>query len=222
MRVKVCGITRREDVQLAIELGASAIGFIFWPGSPRVIDRDRAKAIVDGLPPFVTPVGVFVDQPQQYVKETATIVGLGAVQLHGSETAEYCRGIRGRVIRAIGLGGSTDPLSVEAWPADITLLLDAHDPEKHGGTGQTVNWTVAARVAATRRTILSGGLRPDNVGTAIDAVRPYAVDVSSGIEAGPGIKDPERLRAFFQAVEAAEATWRPGSTAARASRAAKP
>ena len=164
------------------------------------MDRDRARAIVDVLPPFVTPVGVFVDQPQQYVAETAKMVGLGAVQLHGGETPVYCRGIRGRVIRAIGLADSTDPQSVEAWPADITLLIDAHDPERHGGTGRTVNWTVAARVAATRRTILSGGLRPENVGAAVDAVQPYAVDVSSGIEVRPGIKDPERMRAFFRAI----------------------
>jgi len=205
MRVKVCGITRREDAQLAVELGASAIGFIFWTGSPRCIDRDRAKAIVDELPLFVTPVGVFVDQPQEYVEETATVVGLGAVQLHGSETPAYCLGIRGRVIRAIGLTDSTDPASIQAWPADVTLLLDAHDREKHGGTGQTVNWPLAARVAAMRRTILSGGLRPENVRAAVDAVRPYAVDVSSGIEVRLGVKDPERMHAFFQAIERVKA-----------------
>jgi phosphoribosylanthranilate isomerase len=105
-------------------------------------------------------------------------------------------------VRAIGLTPMTDLASLRAWPASITLLLDAHDPEKHGGTGRTVNWALATRVAAMRRTILSGGLRPDNVGAAVDAVRPYAIDVSSGVEARPGVKDPERMRAFFHAVDA--------------------
>lgn len=202
MRVKVCGITRREDAELAVDLGAAAIGFVFWPESPRFIGLDRAKAIVESLPVFVTPVGVFVDQAREFVEETAAMVGLGAVQLHGSETVAYCRGIRGQVIRAIGLTETSDPTSVEAWPSDITLLLDAHDPERHGGTGRTVDWTFAARVSSMRRTILSGGLRPDNVAAALDIVRPYAIDVSSGVESRPGVKDPERMRALFQAVEA--------------------
>lgn len=202
MRVKVCGITRREDAELAVDLGAAAIGLVFWPESPRFIGPDRAKAIVDTLPAFVTAVGVFVDQPRVLVEETAAMVGLGAVQLHGSETVAFCRGIRGPIIRAIGLAGTSDSMSVQAWPAEITLLLDAHDPHQHGGTGRTVNWALAARIAAMRRTILSGGLRPDNVGAALDAVRPYAIDVSSGVEARLGVKDPARMRAFFQAVEA--------------------
>jgi phosphoribosylanthranilate isomerase len=202
MRIKVCGITRLEDAQLAVELGASAIGFILWPESPRFIDAARAKTIIEALPPFVTPVGVFVDQPRQQVNDIAMQIGLGAVQLHGNETPEYCGCIRHRVVRAIGLTPMTDLASLRAWPASITLLLDAHDPEKHGGTGRTVNWALATRVAAMRRTILSGGLRPDNVGAAVDAVRPYAIDVSSGVEARPGVKDPERMRAFFHAVDA--------------------
>ena len=227
MRVKVCGITRREDAELAVDLGAAAIGLVFWPGSPRFIGPDRAKAIVDTLPPFVTAVGVFVDQPGEFVEETAAMAGLGAVQLHGSETVAYCRGLvtklrlkspsdalvsqdgepslLGPVIRAIGLAETLDSMSVHAWPAGITLLLDAHDPSQHGGTGRTVNWALAARIAAMRRTILSGGLRPDNVAAALDAVRPYAIDVSSGVEARPGVKDHDRMRAFFHAVEKASA-----------------
>ena len=205
MRVKVCGITRREDAELAVDLGAAAIGLVFWPGSPRCIGSDRAKEIVDSLPAFVTPVGVFVDQPREFVEEIAAMVGLGAVQLHGSETVAYCRGIRGPIIRAIALAETTDPMSVNAWPPDVTVLLDAHDPERHGGTGRTVDWTAAARVAAMRRAILSGGLRADNVAAALDLVRPYAIDVSSGVESRPGVKDSGRMRAFFQAVETARA-----------------
>lgn len=202
MRVKICGITRLEDAQLAVELGASAVGFVLWPGSPRFIDPQRAQSIVRALPPFVMPVGVFVDQPQEYVNDVAALVGLGVAQLHGHETPEYCQGIRQRVIRAIGVQDTLDPLTLTKWPAGITLLLDAHDDEKHGGTGRTVNWTVAGRIAAMRPTILAGGLHPENVGAAVDAVHPYAVDVSSGVEAQPGVKDPRRLRAFFRAIEA--------------------
>lgn len=206
MRIKICGMTRLEDAQLAVDLGAAAIGFVFWAGSPRVVEPERAAAIVRMLPPFVTPVGVFVDEPESRVEEVAARVGLGAVQLHGNETPAYCRRLRHRVIRAIGLQDTLTLESLAVWPPAVTLLVDAHDPERHGGTGRTVNWAVAARIAAVRSTILSGGLRPENVGAAIAAVRPYAIDVSSGIEARPGVKDPLRMRAFFEAVEAASVT----------------
>ena len=205
MRVKICGITRLEDAQLAVDLGASALGFVFWPGSPRFIEPAQARSIVRSLPPFVTPVGVFVDQSQEHVNAVASLVGFGAVQLHGHETPAYCEGIRQPVIRAIGIEDTMDPLAVTNWPAGITLLLDARDDEKHGGTGRIVNWTLAGRIAAMRPTILAGGLQSDNVGAAVDAVRPYAVDVSSGVEARPGVKDPRRMRAFFQAIEAVRA-----------------
>lgn len=205
MRVKICGITRLEDAQLAVDLGASALGFVFWPGSPRFIEPAQARSIVRSLPPFVTPVGVFVDQSQEHVNAVASLVGFGAVQLHGHETPAYCEGIRQPVIRAIGIEDTMDPLAVTNWPAGITLLLDARDDEKHGGTGRIVNWTLAGRIAAMRPSILAGGLQSDNVGAAVDAVRPYAVDVSSGVEARPGVKDPRRMRAFFQAIEAVRA-----------------
>jgi phosphoribosylanthranilate isomerase len=205
VRVKVCGITRLEDACVAADLGACAIGFIFWPASPRFIDAERARLIVRALPPFVTPVGVFVDQPQDDVNALAETVGLAAVQLHGNETPAYCDGINRRVIRAIGLSEKMDVRLIDEWPSSVTLLLDAYDPEKRGGTGRAVDWTVAADVASVRPTILSGGLRPENVCAAITTVRPYAIDVSSGVEARPGVKDPERLRAFFEAVAEAKA-----------------
>jgi phosphoribosylanthranilate isomerase len=202
VRVKVCGITRLEDADVAADLGAFAIGFVFWPKSPRFVDAERAKSIVRALPPFVTPVGVFVDQPLDEVNHVADTVGLGAVQLHGHETPEYCDRVGRRVIRAIGLVETMDAGLAEEWPRSVTLLLDAYDPEKRGGTGRAVDWTVAAAVASKRPTILSGGLRPENVGAAITTVRPYAIDVSSGVEVRPGVKDPDRLRAFFEAVAA--------------------
>ena len=206
MRVKICGLTRLEDAELAVDLGAAAIGFVFWAGSPRVVEPDRAAAIVRMLPPFVTAVGVFVDQTEERVEEVAAHVGLGAVQLHGNETPAYCRRLRHRVIRAIGLQDTLTLESLAVWPPAVTLLVDAHDPERRGGTGRTVNWELAARIASARPTILAGGLRPENVGKAIAAVRPYAIDVSSGVEARPGVKDPARMRAFFEAVEAKDVT----------------
>jgi phosphoribosylanthranilate isomerase len=197
--VKVCGITRLEDAERAAELGASALGFVFWTGSPRFIDPSRARAIVRALPPFVTPVGVFVDQPAEFVEEVASLVRLGGVQLHGNESVEYCTRMTTRVIKAVGLK-ERDTASVTVYPSDVVILLDADDPVRRGGTGRTVDWDAARRIAASRRTILSGGLRPENVLAAIEAVRPYGVDVSSGVESSPGVKDRVRLEQFFAAV----------------------
>lgn len=201
---KICGVTRSEDAELAADLGASAIGFIFWPDSPRFVDPFRARAIVASLPPFVTPVGVFVDQPMEHVEGVASLVRLGAVQLHGRESADDCRRLKHRVIKGMGLTDGA-PALVRVFPSHVMILLDAHDPERHGGTGRTIDWAAARRIAATRRVLLSGGLTPENVTTAIDLVRPYGVDVSSGVESRPGVKDPSRLREFFAAVRASAA-----------------
>jgi phosphoribosylanthranilate isomerase len=201
MRVKVCGITRLEDARLAVELGAAAIGFVFWAGSPRFIEPERACAITAELPSLVTPVGVFVNETGTRIGTVAALVGLGAVQLHGDETPAFARALPHRVIRAVGLRDAGDVVSIGVWPPAVTLLVDAHDPDRRGGTGRTVDWTLAARIASARPTILSGGLRAENVESAIEAVRPFAVDVASGVEAAPGIKDPARMRAFFRAVD---------------------
>ena len=163
MLVKICGITRLEDAEAAVAAGAGAIGFVFWPESPRFIDPYRARAIGRALPPFVTAVGVFVNQPVEYVNGVASLVRLGAVQLHGDETPAYAAedldaGDQG------GAGRCGDAGRIAAWPADTTLLLDAHDPVRRGGTGRTVDWAAAAALAARRRMLLAGGLTPDNVG----------------------------------------------------------
>jgi phosphoribosylanthranilate isomerase len=202
-RIKVCGITRLEDARVACRLGASAVGFVFWPKSPRYIDPARARAIADDLEPFVTPVGVFVDQPKAYVEDVAAAVGLGAVQLHGAETAEYIAGLGRRVIKSVGLEAGLDPAVVDALPPGVVVLLDVHDPVRRGGTGRTVDWKLARAVAARRQSVLAGGLRPENVGLAIARVGPHAVDVSSGVESSPGVKDAGRMRAFFEAVRGA-------------------
>ena len=203
-RVKICGIRRHEDALLAAELGAAAIGFVFWPASPRFIDPYRARPIVRALPPFVTTVGVFVDQPVEYVLGVAGLLNLGAIQLHGGETVDEYARESFRVIKAVPVDQQFSPSALDALPADVTALLDTHDPVKRGGTGRTIDWTRAAAAARQRRTILSGGLNPDNAAEAIRIVRPYALDVSSGVESAPGIKDPARLRALFDTVESLE------------------
>jgi phosphoribosylanthranilate isomerase len=199
VHVKVCGITRLEDARRAVDLGASAIGIVFWPESPRFVDPYTARAIVRALPPFVTAVGVFVNQPREFVEGVASLARLGAVQLHGEESAAYCTDLRDRVIKAVRVGPDLIG-SVSAYPQEIVMLVDADDPARRGGTGRTVDWGAAGALAAIRPTILSGGLKPENVEAAIRFVRPFGVDVSSGVESAPGIKDRSRLEAFFAAV----------------------
>ena len=196
MLVKICGITRAEDAAAAVEAGAGAIGFVFWPKSPRFVDPHRARTIAAMLPPFVTAVGVFVNQPLDYVNGVASLVRLGAVQLHGDETHGFAAAVSRPVIKAVSVGG----VDVRAWPSRIRLLLDVHDPMARGGTGRTIDWTAAADLAAQREIVLAGGLTPDNVADAVALVRPFGIDVSSGVERAPGIKDHQRLRALFEAV----------------------
>ena len=196
MLVKICGITRADDASAAVASGAGALGFVFWPESPRFIDPHRARAIVATLPPFVTSVGVFVNQPADYVTGVASLVRLGAVQLHGDEAVDYAAGISTPVIKAVTVANP----QLSTWPARVTLLLDVHDPEKRGGTGRTVDWTAAAAIAAQRRILLAGGLTPENVADAVARVRPFGIDVSSGVERSPGVKDHQRLRALFEAL----------------------
>ena len=200
MFVKICGVTRHEDAAVAVECGAQAIGFVFWPGSPRAIDPLRARTIVRGLPPFVTPVGVFVNQPIEYVRQIATLVGLGVVQLHGDESVGYAAALERPVLKAMTVDVAGGP-AAEEWPTATTMiLLDAHDPVRRGGTGRTIDWRGAAAVASRRRIMLAGGLNPDNVADAISAVQPFGIDVSSGVEQAPGVKDPGRLRSLFEAI----------------------
>ena len=199
MLVKICGITRADDALAAAAAGAGAIGLVFWPGSPRFVDPFRARTIVRALPPFITVVGVFVNQPLEYVNGVASLVRLGAAQLHGDETAGFASAITVPIIKAIPLGAADEARAAE-WPAATTLLLDVHDPVKRGGTGRTIDWTAAAAVAARRTVLLAGGLTPENVADAVARVRPFGIDVSSGVERAPGIKDHQRLRALFKAL----------------------
>ena len=199
IRVKICGITRPEDAELAAALGASAVGMVFWPNSPRQVDAVRAKEIVAALPPLVSAVGVFVNQTGD-LRELAASVGLDAVQLHGDEPPESYRELPIRTIKAIGVTGPASVARAAAVPRRTTVLLDAHDPVRRGGTGERLDWSVAAVIARARPVILSGGLNPGNVTLAIDTVRPAAIDVSSGVESAPGRKDPDKLRALFDVI----------------------
>jgi len=204
-RIKVCGITRLDDALRAVELGVDALGFVFWPGSPRRVSLRQAAEIAAALPPLVAAVGVFVDQPLDEIRTIASAVGLSAIQLHGDEAPGTWTRVPGRCIKAIGVGAGFDPAAVRAWPLAVLPLLDAHDPARRGGTGRIVGWDIAAELARARRIILAGGLGASNIRDAIARVRPFAVDVSSGVEREPGIKDPERLRAFIEGVAAADA-----------------
>jgi phosphoribosylanthranilate isomerase len=196
--VKICGITRREDAELAASLGASYVGFVLWEGSPRAATLDVVRDIAPSLPKGVTPVGVFVEPTIDQVKAAAD-AGIQMAQIH-SEAPTFLRGLTIPVVRAVHL--AIDRVDgVEPDIADEMVLLDAHDPVKRGGTGKTVDWRRAALIARSRRVILAGGLTPSNVRQAIDEVKPFAVDVASGVESSPGIKDHRLLRAFITAAK---------------------
>jgi phosphoribosylanthranilate isomerase len=207
--VKICGITRRQDAELAAGLGASAVGLVFWPGSPRCVDPATAKTIVAAVPDRVAKVGVFVDETADRIVRIMDEVGLDIAQLHGRESAAFCREVLDRVkkgsgamsdrnvIKAVAAGNGVD---VNDFDPDLLVLVDAYDPARPGGTGKTANWDAARDIAARRRTILAGGLNAANIKLAIRSVRPYGIDVSSGVESSPGLKDPSRLRSFFEAL----------------------
>lgn len=198
IRVKICGLTRVEDAALAIDLGADAIGFIFWPRSPRAIVPDRAASISRELPPFVTRVGVFVDASPDDVRATVETAGLDAVQLHGDENVDDHHDTGARVIRVVSLLDKHDVLKAASLPAHVMPLVDTADPVLRGGTGRVGNWDRAAVLAGQRPIILAGGLTAENVADAIRHVQPWGIDVSSGVEAAPGVKDANRMRALFE------------------------
>jgi len=201
IRVKICGITSPEDATLAVELGAHLIGLVFWPQSPRFVARLRAWEIVSALPAGVDAVGVFVNQTEEAV-DIAHEVGLRAIQLHGDETPESYRGLASSangvsVIKAVAVRDESSVRQALDVPEGTQVLLDAHDVVKRGGTGRTIDWSLASAIARQRAVILSGGLNADNVIEAIEAVRPAGIDVSSGVESSPGQKDPAKLRELF-------------------------
>jgi phosphoribosylanthranilate isomerase len=202
VRVKICGITKLEDAKLAVELGAYAIGLNFYSQSPRSITPAAAAELIDRLPPLVSTVGVFVNWEAEPVVALCRALHLSTAQLHGDESPALVDSITEhvQVIKALRIGqGTTSPLYAK-YRSAAGFLLDGAPPGQFGGTGTTANWHLARTVAQSHRVILAGGLSPENVGEAIRVVRPYAVDVASGVEARPGRKDPAKLRALFDAV----------------------
>jgi len=199
--VKICGLTSEEDALFAVAMGADAVGFMFAAGSSRLIAVNQARDIARRLPPEVMTVGVFRDEAPQRVVEMVNTAGLHAVQLHGHETPAEGEWIRKRVQFLIQAFSAGDRMldRVSEYTAADAIMIDSG-----GGTGQVFDWVLAERLPLDRRVILAGGLTPENVGEAIARVRPFAVDVASGTELSPGVKDPDRLVAFSDAVRAAD------------------
>lgn len=195
-RVKICGITRPEDATAAVAAGADAIGLVFYPPSPRYVAIDQAAKIAAALPPFVTTVGLFVNADSETIAEVVREVGIDLIQFHGNECAGYCAGHGRPWIRALRMRDDMDlPQAAETFAAARGLLLDAYRPGVPGGTGETFDWSrIPAGLA--QRIILAGGLHPENVADAVRQARPYAVDVSGGVERSPGIKDADKIKRF--------------------------
>ncbi len=206
-RAKICGITSLEDAELALEVGAWAVGLILWPGSARRCDPAIALRISRALRRRAEVAGVFVNAPLADVTELADALGLTIVQLHGDEGPAFCgevaRRTGAKVMKAARVRSGADIAALAAFHTDLHLL-DAHRPGLRGGTGETFDWELVAARRSTIPLVLSGGLTPENVGAAIAATHPFAVDTASGTEASPGVKDPERVRAFARAVAAAD------------------
>lgn len=196
MLVKICGITRVTDALHAVEQGATAIGFVLWPRSPRGITADRVARISVELPSHVMRVGVFVNESVESIRSIAERAHLTAIQLHGDEPPAYAEALEWPVFRAVSVTDLND--ASQAWAPEIPLLVDNIDPVRRGGTGAVIDWSQAAAVAQTRRVVLAGGLTADNVASAIRAVRPFGVDVSSGVEASPGVKDLDKVTQFIE------------------------
>jgi phosphoribosylanthranilate isomerase len=215
MRVKVCGNTALDTALVAVDAGADALGFIMAPGTPRSLTPERARAIVRSLPADVDTVGVFVDRPVEEVADVAATVGFTIVQLHGVETWAQAGRLDMPVIKGVRLAAAADAAAVD-WPPGSILLADSHDPGLPGGTGRAFPWHWAADLALRYRLVVSGGLSAENVGAAIQAVRPWGVDASSRLESSPGVKDPARVRAYVAAARRAEAELVAGGAAAAA------
>lgn len=202
VKVKICGITNEEDARVAVEAGADALGFIMYRKSPRFVEAAVVKRIINDLPPFVAAVGVFVNEEAAAVRRLMDECGLALAQLHGDESAAYCEGLGRPSMKALRLKNRGTFLALAEFQGRANVrafVLDAFSDQAYGGTGQTVDWTLAAEAARASRVLLAGGLTPDNVAEAIRQVRPYGVDVSSGVEVRPGQKDHVKVRTFIEA-----------------------
>ncbi|WP_043308268.1 phosphoribosylanthranilate isomerase [Pseudomonas sp. ML96] len=199
VRVKICGITRAEDALAAVAAGADAIGLVFYAKSPRAVDVEQAHSILAALPPFVTTVGLFVDIERAELERILARVPLDLLQFHGDESVQDCEGFNRPYIKALRVKAGDDiAAQVNTYPSAQGILLDTYVEGVPGGTGEAFDWSLVPQ-ALSKPVILAGGLRPDNVAAAVAQVRPYAVDVSGGVEASKGIKDAEKIGAFIRA-----------------------
>ncbi|MBF0371123.1 MAG: phosphoribosylanthranilate isomerase [Magnetococcales bacterium] len=203
-RIKMCGITRLQDAQAALEAGADAIGLVFYEKSKRCIDPEKARNIVRELPPFLSVVGLFVNEALEEIHRIASLVGLDIIQLHGDESPEMCQAVERRVIKALRIADGEDLAGIASFIPDNGLLLDAKVAGSYGGTGHRFDWSLLKDGQLPRHYVLAGGLNPDNVAEAVRQVAPYGVDVSSGVEVSPGIKDSAKMAQFVRRVRAAE------------------
>ncbi len=202
IKIKICGITNAEDAQVAVDAGADALGFIFYAQSPRFVEIQTVKSIVDQLPPFVLPIGVFVNEEQTMVQNIMDACGLALAQLHGDETPVYCETLGHPVLKGIRLRDRSSFLALAEYKGRAGVrgfLLDAFSETAYGGTGSVADWDLAAEAAKAAPILLAGGLSPENVQDAIQKVHPYGIDVSSGVEASPGKKDHAKVHAFMKA-----------------------
>jgi phosphoribosylanthranilate isomerase len=200
MEIKICGITNMEDASFVATCGADAIGFIFYPKSPRYVAPETVKKIIEAIPREITKVGVFVNHDVAEVKETIDFCGLDLVQLHGDESPAYCSQFpQSQVIKAFAPRTEDDLLNMREYPVKA-ILVDAHDPVRYGGTGEQSDWTLAAKVKETHFLILAGGLSMANIQAAVEQTSPHAVDVNSGAEIAPGKKDHQKVRAIIDLV----------------------
>ena len=198
---KICGITRLADALHAVEHGADALGFVFWPPSPRFISPERAAAIISALPAGVGAAGVFVNESVEGISAVAAQSGISTIQLHGDEAPVYADALDWPVLRAVTVD-QVEQMSA-AWPPGTIFLMDTADPVLRGGAGKTIDWQAAAAAARGRRIVLAGGLTPDNVADAIGRVRPFGVDVSSGVEEAPGAKNADKVARFLASARSA-------------------
>jgi phosphoribosylanthranilate isomerase len=201
VRVKICGITRLADAQLAVELGADALGFNFWPRSKRYCRPAVARQIIQKLPPLVSAVAVFVNQSRREIERICSAVGPSALQLHGNESPEFCQGFPWPVIKAIAVNGPESLRACEAY--QVSAFLMDTPSRSFGGSGRTFPWKVLAAWGDSRPILLAGGLTAENVRRAVQLVRPYGVDVASGVESAPGIKSPKKMARFIAAAKRA-------------------
>jgi phosphoribosylanthranilate isomerase len=202
VKIKICGITSVADALAAAEAGADALGFMFYRPSPRYVANNAAREIIRALPPFIARVGVFVDPTEEQVRQAIAETGIDALQFHGDETPEFCRRFGLKTLKAFRVRDaeslrSAEPFTSEAW------LLDSYVAGQLGGTGARFNWDLATEAARSHCVILAGGLTPENAAEAVRKVRPYGLDVSSGVESSPGHKDAEKVRVFITAAKSA-------------------